>query len=84
MRLERTQAILKHNCLGYTYTEEEGCGSIDFLFRGISYHIWEFHDGEIWGAEVNLRNSSRPEDLEGDYEKEIEEILLGWPGVELP
>lgn len=84
MRLKKVQDILKHNCLDYRYSEEDGCGSIDFLFRGISYHIWEFADGAMWGAETNLRNSSRPEDLEGDYEEQIAAILLEWPGMECP
>ena len=47
MRLEKIQNVLKEKNWGYQYTEEDGCGSIDFEYRGVSYHIWEFFDG-IW------------------------------------
>ena len=53
MRLEKIQNVLKEKNWGYQYTEEDGCGSIDFEYRGVSYHIWEFFDG-IWGAETNV------------------------------
>lgn len=83
MRLERIQKLLTHNCLDYQYAEEDGCGSIDFMYRGIPYHIWEFHEDDLWGAETNLINSSRPQDLEGDYEETIIDLLMKWPGMEM-
>lgn len=84
MRLEKLQKLLTHNCMPYTYAEEDGCGSIDLVYRGVSYHVWEFEDDGIWGAETNLINSGRPQDLLGDYEEEIIGLLLKWPGVERP
>ena len=56
MRLEKLQKILKEKDCPYDYAEEDGLGSIDFVYRGISYHIWEFEDGER-GVETNLRNA---------------------------
>ena len=78
MRLEKTQKYLKEHDYPYRYTEEDGMGSIDFEHRGLKYHIWEFQDGEIRGVETNLRTSGRSEDLTGDYEEEMIEILKTW------
>ena len=78
MRLEKTQRYLKDKGYSYTYTEEDGMGSIDCDHRGLKYHIWEFQDGDISGVETNLRTSGRSEDLTGDYEKEMIEILETW------
>ena len=44
MRLEKVQEYLREKQYPYTYTEEDGLGSIDFDHRGLSYHIWEFED----------------------------------------
>ena len=75
MHLEKAQNLLKeHNC-EFTYAEEDGLGSIDLIYRGVSYHIWEFSDGEK-GVETNLRNGGRSEDLTGeDYEEKLLELL---------
>ena len=35
MRLEKVQEALKTKKIQYEYTEENGCGSIDFMFRGL-------------------------------------------------
>lgn len=35
MRLEKVQEALKTKKIIYEYTEENGCGSIDFMFRGL-------------------------------------------------
>lgn len=80
MRLERVQQALKEKRIRYQYTEEDGCGSIDFLFRGIPYHVWEFQDEE-WGAETNVENSGKSEDMAGDYEKRIADVILSWPDM---
>lgn len=74
MRLEKLQAILEENSCPYDYAEEDDLGSIDFVYRGVSYHIWEFRDGEA-GAETNLRNAGRSEDVLGEYEGIIAELL---------
>ncbi len=79
MRLEKIQRVLEEKGIVYTYAEEDGCGSIDFLFRGIPYHIWEFQDGE-WGAESNVENSGKSRDVMGDYEEEISAVIRSWPG----
>lgn len=77
MRLEKIQAFMKAKNMPYTYYEEDGCGSINFVHRGLSYHIWEFADPER-GAESNVRSCGRSEDYEGDYEQKILDILQTW------
>lgn len=42
MRLEKLQNLLKEKGFPYTYTEEDQCGSVDFEYRGVAYHVWEF------------------------------------------
>ena len=77
MRLEKIQNVLKEKNWGYQYTEEDGCGSIDFEYRGVSYHIWEFFDG-IWGAETNVKNGGSSEDIVGEYEEAILKDIENW------
>lgn len=74
MRLQKIQDYLKNRGWEFRYSEEENLGSIDFEYRGISYHIWEFNEGEP-GAESNVRTGGRQEDFTGDYEEKIIEIL---------
>ena len=76
-RLAKVRAFLEERGWEYKYTEEDGCGSIDFDYRGVPYHIWEFHD-DIWGVENNLRHGGKQEELTGDYEAEILEIMKDW------
>lgn len=80
MRLERVQEALKQKKVEYSYVEEDGAGSIDFLFKGIRYHVWEVEDGG-WCVETNIRNAGRDEYLEGDYEAIIAEEILSWPDM---
>lgn len=42
MRLEKLQDYLHRRGWEYQYTEEAGCGSIDWEYRGLMYHVWEF------------------------------------------
>lgn len=77
MRLEKLQNLLKEKNFSFTYTEEDGCGSVDFEYRGVAYHVWEFCDKE-WGAETNVINMGRHEDVYGDYEKKIIELVKTW------
>ena len=42
MRMENIQKALEQKNILYKYTEEENLGSLDFQFRGLRYHIWEF------------------------------------------
>lgn len=77
MRLEKIQEFLRSRKMPYTYTEEDNCGSIDFIHRGLSYHIWEYPAPER-GAESNIRTAGRGEDFEGDYEQQLLDILLTW------
>lgn len=77
MRLERVQHLLGERNLQYVYTEVDGCGSLDFEYRGVRYHIWEFED-DGWGAETNVRNGGCSEDILGDYETEIIHIIENW------
>ena len=80
MRLERVQDALKKKKIEYSYTEEDGCGSIDFLFRGVRYHVWEYEDHGC-GVETNLKNAGRSEEIEGDYETLLAEEILSWPDM---
>ena len=83
MRLQKIQQALTKKNIIFTYVEEDGCGSIDFQFRGLRYHIWEFHD-EVWGVETNVYLAGRSEDVFGDYETEISELILTWPDMAIP
>ena len=65
---------------GVEYTEENGCGSIDFMFRGLRFHIWEYED-RVWGAETNVFEAGRSQDIEGDYEEIISGEILSWPDM---
>ena len=80
MRLQTVQEALKMKNISYRYTEEVGCGSLDFMFRGLSFHVWEYYDGG-WGAETNVFAAGRSEDIEGDYEEIISREILSWPDM---
>ena len=80
MRLEKVQDALKRKKIEYSYTEEDGCGSIDFMFRGVRYHVWEYEDNG-WGVEAILRNAGRSEEIEGDYDTILSEEILSWPDM---
>lgn len=77
MRLEKIQELLHSRKMPFTYTEENDTGSIDFVHRGLSYHIWEYPAPER-GAESNIRTAGRGEDFEGDYEQQLLDILSTW------
>lgn len=76
MRLESIQEHLKNKGVAYRYFEEDGCGTIEFIHRGLAYHIWEYPDGE--GADSNVLSAGRMECYTGDYEAKILEILKTW------
>ncbi len=79
IRLEKVQNYLREHYPKdpFTYTEVDGLGSLDFSYRGIAYHIWEYcEDG--YGVETNIRDGGRSEDITGDYEEEIIRILDAW------
>ena len=80
MKLQMVQNALKQKNIKYEYTEEDDCGSLDFMFRGLRFHVWEYHD-EVWGAETNIYVAGRSQDIEGDYEKEIAAEILSWPDM---
>ena len=84
MRLEKTQKYLKEHDYPYRYTEEDGMGSIDFEHRGLKYHIWEFQDGEAFGVDTNVYHTGRSEDIMGDYDTELSELILTWPDMAVP
>lgn len=77
MRLTKIREFMDDNHMPYQYFEDNGCGSINFIHRGLSYRIWEFNDPE-WGAESNIRTCGRSEDFTGNYEEDILEILKTW------
>ena len=80
MRLKKVREALEQKKINYTYTEEDGCGSIDFLFRGLKYHIWEYED-HVWGVETNVFEAGRSRDIEGDYEEILAQEILSWPDM---
>lgn len=84
MRLLKVQKALDEKKILYVYSQEGVCGSLDFQFRGLRYHIWEFEDQGIWGVETNLRHAGRSEDITGDYEQELAEVILSWPDMAVP
>lgn len=77
MRLHRIQECLSEKGIDFTYTEQDGLGSVDFIHRGLYYHVWEFADGEN-GAESNVANTGKTVDYFGDYETQILEIIKEW------
>ena len=77
MFLTKIRAWLTEKGISHRYTEEDGCGSIDFLHRGLSYHIWEFPPEER-GAESNVKSAGRMEVYGEHYEEEILAVLKSW------
>lgn len=76
MRLEKLQEYLHSKGWEFHYTEEDGCGSVDFTYRGINYHVWEFPDGE--GAQSNVKDGGRQDDFLGNYEEDIIGVIDSW------
>lgn len=70
MRLKRIQQYLTGRGWAFQYCEQDGLGSVDFEYRGIGYHIWEFCQEpledepeemqadctSLYGVESNLKN----------------------------
>ena len=81
MRLCKIQRLLRENRIDFQYHEEDDCGSIEFEYRGLRYHIWEYPPQEA-GALSNIRNAGRCEEYDGEYEKELLELLRSWEGIE--
>ena len=77
MRLEKIRTFLQQRNMPHNYHEEDDCGSIDFIHRGLSYYIWEYPAPER-GAQSNIRTAGRGEDFEDDYEAKLLEILQTW------
>ena len=77
MRLQKIQDQLKTMGISFKVVEENDCGSINFIHRGLAYYIWEFPAPER-GAESNIRTAGRGEDFEGNYEDDLLEILKTW------
>lgn len=77
MRLSKIQDYMKSKHISYTYSETNDCGSIDFIHRGLSYHIWEYPAPER-GVQSNVRCCGRSEDFDGSYEDSIVNILKTW------
>ena len=77
-RLQRVRAYLEGKGWEYEYHEGDGCGSVDFSYRGVPYHIWEFDEGGTRGVETNLQHGGRQEEVLGDYEASLIEMLESW------
>ena len=80
MRLQKVQDALNKKNITFEYTEEDGCGSLYFMFRGLKFHVWEYEDNG-WGAETNIYAAGRSEDIDGDYEEKISAEILSWPDM---
>lgn len=76
-RLAAIRAWLDSRRMPYRYWTEDGCGSIEFVHRGLNYHIWEYPSQEP-GAQSNVRSAGRQEDFGENYEEEILAILRTW------
>ena len=74
MRLARIQEYMKSHSMPYDYMEENDCGSINFIHRGLSYHIWEYPAPER-GVDSNVLSCGRSRDYDGDYEQAIIDIF---------
>lgn len=77
MRLTKIQDFLKEKGWKHSYTEVDGCGSLDFEYRGVGYHVWEYEENG-YGAESNVKNGGRTEDFTGNYEEDIITIIKSW------
>ena len=77
MRLQTIQDFLRQRSMPFRYSEEDDCGSIDFVHRGLSYHIWEYPAPER-GAQSNVRSAGRSEEFDENYEAELLGILRTW------
>lgn len=77
MRLEKIQNLLEEKSLEFQYNEVDGCGSLDFDYRGVPYHIWEYQENG-WGVETNVKHGGYNEDITGDYEEEIFQVMKDW------
>ena len=74
MRLAKIQAYMTSHNMPFDYREENDCGSIDFIHRGLAYHIWEYPEPER-GADSNILSCGRSVDYDGDYEQTLIEIF---------
>ena len=77
MRLLKIQEYLKSKEINYKYSENDDCGGIEFILRGLAYHIWEYPPEEP-GCASNVRNWGKMEDFEGDYEAQIIAVMESW------
>lgn len=70
MRLEKIRGWLTARGIVHQYHEADSCGSVDFVLRGLAYHVWEYPPEEQ-AAESNLKNCGKMEVYEGDYETQL-------------
>ena len=77
MRLQKIREFMTLRAMPFQYAEEDDCGSITFVHRGLQYHIWEYPAPER-GADSNVRTTGRSEEFNENYEEEILAILQRW------
>ncbi|MDO4490542.1 MAG: kinase [Lachnospiraceae bacterium] len=83
MRLKAIQEELKKRKITIDYNEEDDCASIDFIWRGLSYHIWEFLDDDgTRGCDTNVFSTGKTVELLEGYEDTILRELERWPYME--
>lgn len=73
---------LNEKGIPFRYSREDGCASLDFLWKGLNYRVWEYHEGDVWGAETNVFETGRSRDIEGDYDGIIAAEIRSWPESE--
>ena len=44
---------------------------IDFMFRGLKFHVWEYEDNVYGVPRPMCYAAGRSEDIDGDYEEKI-------------
>ncbi|MFR8353583.1 MAG: hypothetical protein ACLVB1_13995 [Blautia obeum] len=42
------------------------------MFRGLKFHVWEYHDG-VWGAETNIYEAGKVRILRAIMKKRLPE-----------
>ncbi len=80
MKTEAIREELEKRKIKGSFVEEDGLVSIDFIWRGLSYHIWEYEEDDgSRGCETNVFTTGKTVDLTGDYEETILQELRRWP-----
>ena len=81
MRLQIVQDALKKEEISNTNIQRLMAAEVlIFCFEGLKFHVWEYED-RVWGAETNIYEAGRSQDIEGNYEEVIAREILSWPDM---